>query len=29
METVGVALASYQRVLQAGNSAFDRWYYLG
>jgi cytochrome c peroxidase len=29
METVGMALASYQRVLQAGNSAFDRWYYLG
>ncbi len=29
METVGMALASYQRVLQAGNSSFDHWYYLG
>jgi len=27
METVGMALASYQRTLVSGNSAFDRWYY--
>lgn len=27
METVGKALASYQRVLVSGDSAFDRWYY--
>ena len=27
METVGMALASYQRVLVSGNSRFDRWYY--
>ena len=29
METVGMALASYQRTLNSGNSAFDRWYYGG
>ena len=27
METVGKALASYERVLVSGNSPFDRWYY--
>lgn len=27
MESVGVALAAYQRSLQAGGSAFDRYYY--
>lgn len=27
METVGQALASYQRALNAADSAFDRWYY--
>jgi cytochrome c peroxidase len=27
METVGKALASYERVLVSANSAFDRWYY--
>ncbi len=27
METVGMALASYQRSLNSANSAFDRWYY--
>ena len=27
METVGMALASYQRTLNSGNSKFDRWYY--
>lgn len=27
METVGMALASYQRTLNAANSAFDRWYF--
>ena len=27
METVGMALASYQRTLNSGNSRFDRWYY--
>jgi cytochrome c peroxidase len=27
METVGMALASYQRVLVSANSPFDRWYY--
>ncbi len=26
-ETVGMALASYQRALVAGDSAFDRWYF--
>ena len=29
METVGQALAAYQRTLVAGGSAFDRWYYGG
>lgn len=29
METLGEALASYQRVLVSGNSPFDRWYYGG
>ena len=28
-ETLGMALASYQRVLLAGNSPFDRWYFGG
>lgn len=27
METVGMAFASYQRVLNSANSRFDRWYY--
>ncbi len=27
METVGMALASYQRTLNSANSPFDRWYY--
>ena len=27
METVGTALASYQRTLNSGNSRFDQWYY--
>jgi len=27
METVGMALASYERVLVSANSDFDRWYY--
>ena len=27
METVGMALASYERVLVSANSPFDRWYY--
>ncbi|MDE0285751.1 MAG: SCO family protein, partial [Gammaproteobacteria bacterium] len=27
METVGMALASYQRTLNSAGSAFDRWYY--
>ncbi len=29
METLGAALASYQRTLISANSAFDRWYYGG
>ena len=29
MLTVGMAIASYERVLVSGNSAFDRWYYGG
>jgi cytochrome c peroxidase len=29
METVGMALASYERVLVSANSDFDRWYYGG
>ena len=27
METIGMALASYERTLVSANSAFDRWYY--
>ncbi len=27
METIGMALASYQRTLNAANSPFDRWYF--
>jgi cytochrome c peroxidase len=27
IETLGQALASYQRILVSGNSPFDRWYY--
>lgn len=27
METVGMALASYERTLVSGNSPFDRWYF--
>lgn len=27
METIGMALASYQRTLNAADSPFDRWYY--
>lgn len=27
METLGMALASYERTLVSGNSPFDRWYY--
>jgi cytochrome c peroxidase len=29
METVGMALASYQRTLVSGASPFDRWHYGG
>jgi cytochrome c peroxidase len=29
METLGRALASYERTLVTGDSAFDRWYYAG
>lgn len=29
METLGMALASYQRLLVSAGSAFDRWYYGG
>jgi len=29
METVGMALASYERVLVSANSPFDRWYFGG
>lgn len=29
METIGMALASYQRTLNAADSPFDRWYYGG
>lgn len=29
METLGMALASYERLLVSGNSRFDRWYYGG
>ncbi|WP_431067493.1 cytochrome c peroxidase [Methylotuvimicrobium sp.] len=27
IETIGMAIASYERTLNSGNSAFDRWYY--
>ncbi len=27
METIGMALASYERTLNSANSAFDRWYF--
>lgn len=27
IETIGMAIASYERSLNSGNSAFDRWYY--
>ncbi len=27
METIGMAIASYERALVSANSAFDRWYY--
>ena len=27
METIGMAIASYERALVSGDSAFDRWYY--
>ena len=27
METIGMAIASYERTLNSANSAFDRWYY--
>ncbi|MEQ1484231.1 cytochrome c peroxidase [Methyloglobulus sp.] len=27
METIGMAIASYQRTLNSANSPFDRWYY--
>ncbi|MCW8944226.1 MAG: SCO family protein [Sedimenticola sp.] len=27
METLGMAIASYERLLVSGNSAFDRWHY--
>ena len=27
METIGMAIAAYERTLNSGNSAFDRWYY--
>lgn len=29
METLGMAIASYERLLVSGNSLFDRWYYGG
>ena len=29
MHTIGMAIASYERVLVSGNSPFDRWYYGG
>jgi cytochrome c peroxidase len=29
METLGMAIASYERTLVSGNSAFDRWFYGG
>ncbi|PKM37423.1 MAG: photosynthetic protein synthase I [Gammaproteobacteria bacterium HGW-Gammaproteobacteria-10] len=27
IETIGMAIASYERTLNSGNSSFDRWYY--
>ncbi len=27
METIGMAIASYERTLNSGNTAFDRWFY--
>jgi len=29
MESIGMAIASYERLLVSGNSPFDRWYYGG
>jgi len=29
MQTIGMAIASYERVLVSGDSPFDRWYYGG
>ncbi|MEN8136210.1 MAG: cytochrome c peroxidase [Thermodesulfobacteriota bacterium] len=29
VETIGMAIASYERTLISGNSTFDRWYYGG
>ena len=29
VQTIGMALASYERVLVSGDSSFDRWYYGG
>ena len=29
METFGKAIASYERALVSGNSAFDKWFYGG
>ncbi|PVV05904.1 MAG: photosynthetic protein synthase I, partial [gamma proteobacterium symbiont of Ctena orbiculata] len=29
METLGMAIASYERALVSGDSSFDRWYYAG
>jgi cytochrome c peroxidase len=29
METLGMAIASYERLIVSGNSAFDRWHYGG
>ena len=28
METIGMAIASYERTLNSANSAFDRWFYM-
>jgi cytochrome c peroxidase len=28
METIGMAIASYERTLNSANSAFDRWFYI-
>lgn len=27
IETIGMAIASYERTLVSGNSAFDQWYF--